>query len=63
MTRQYVHLSQDLETASKVGTRHGELKIIKINTKKMYEDGFKFYKSENNVWLTDIVEPKYFLHN
>lgn len=62
MTRQYVHLSKDLETAEKVGTRHGELKIITINTKKMYEDGIKFYLSENGVWLTDYVNPKYFIY-
>jgi len=59
--RLHVHLSSDLETAEKVGKRHGELYIFKIDTKKMYEDGIKFYLSENKVWLTDFINTKYFL--
>ena len=27
--------------------------------KSMYEDGYKFYLSENNVWLVDNVPVKY----
>jgi len=61
--RLYVHLSSDLETAEKVGKRHGELYIFKIDTKKMWEDGIKFYLSENKVWLTDFINPKYFISN
>lgn len=58
-SRQHVHLSQDKETASKVGMRHGKPVILTINTQKMFEDGLEFYLSENNVWLTDFVEAKY----
>lgn len=61
MTRQYVHLSDNINTARKVGARHGEIIVIVIDTKKMSEDGIKFYKSENGVWLTDYVDTKYFL--
>ncbi|MCV9927743.1 RNA 2'-phosphotransferase [Flavobacterium sp. LS1R49] len=59
MSRQHVHLSQDRETAIKVGGRRGKPIILTINAKKMYQDGFKFYLSENNVWLTDVVPVKY----
>lgn len=59
MNRLYVHLSKDLETATKVGARHGECVILKLNTKKMVEDGVKFYLSENGVWLTKYVDVKY----
>lgn len=58
-SRQHVHLSQDKETASKVGMRHGKPVILTINTQKMFEDGLEFYLSENNVWLTDFVDIKY----
>ena len=58
-SRQHVHLSQDKETATKVGMRHGKPIILIINTGKMFEDGLKFYLSENNVWLTDFVDIKY----
>lgn len=57
--RQYVHLSTDVETAANVGKRHGELFIFSISSKQMYEDGYKFYLSDNNVWLTDYVPAKY----
>lgn len=60
-SRSYVHLSSDEQTAKKVGSRHGEPVILIIRAKEMYNEGNKFYKSENGVWLTDYVEPKYFI--
>jgi len=60
-SRQHVHLSQDKETATKVGMRHGKPIILTINTQKMFDDGIEFYLSENNVWLTDFVDAKYIL--
>lgn len=57
--RQYVHLSAEEETAAKVGKRHGELVIFKVNSEQMYKDGYKFFLSENKVWLTDYVAIKY----
>jgi len=60
-SRQHVHLSQDKETATKVGMRHGKPIILTIRTGKMVEDGILFYLSENNVWLTDFVDAKYIL--
>ena len=53
--RQHVHLSSDLETASKVGQRHGKLILLQVESGKMYEDGHLFYQSKNGVWLTDAV--------
>lgn len=60
MSRLYVHLSKDIETAWKVGKRHGDPVILKINSRDMYKDGYKFYLSENGVWLTKKVDAKYF---
>ena len=59
-SRLYVHLSADKETAEKVGSRHGEPVVLTIDAKKMYEDGKKFYLSNNGVWLTSYVAPQYF---
>ncbi|MCZ9839361.1 RNA 2'-phosphotransferase [Brachyspira hyodysenteriae] len=61
MNRLHVHLSLAEETAKKVGERHGKPTTIKINSKQMYEDGIKFYLSENKVWLCDYVDPKYII--
>lgn len=58
-SRQHVHLSKDIETAKTVGSRHGKPLVLFIDSKQMVTDGFKFYLSENNVWLTDIVPAKY----
>ncbi len=60
MSRLYVHLSKDTETALKVGKRHGDPIILKIYSRDMYKDGCKFYLSENGVWLTKKVDVKYF---
>lgn len=57
--RLYVHLSQTEETARNVGKRHGEPIIIKVDARKMSEDGIKFYLSNNGVWLTDYVGIEY----
>lgn len=58
-SRQHVHLSQDKETATKVGMRHGKPIILTVNTEKMFNEGIEFYLSENKVWLTDFVAAKY----
>lgn len=63
MSRQYVHLSSDIETAKKVGIRHGEPHILSINAKQMADDGFKFFKSRNGVWLIKRVPVKYITFN
>lgn len=57
--RLYVHLSNDIETAEKVGKRHGKPVIYEIDCKKMVENGIEFLKSENNVWLVESVPVKY----
>ncbi len=60
MGRLYVHLSKDVETAVNVGKRHGKPIVLKIHSGDMYRDGQTFYLSENGVWLTKNVAPKYF---
>lgn len=60
-TRQHVHLSGDIETAKKVGARHGNPVVLFIDTKKMKEDGIKFFKSNNGVWLTEYINQKYII--
>lgn len=60
MSRQHVHLSDNVDTASAVGKRHGkDIVILKIAAKQMLADGFNFYLSENGVWLADAVNAKY----
>lgn len=58
-TRLYVHLSDNVETAEKVGSRHGKPVVLFLDTDCMVKDGIKFYISNNDVWLTEYVDSKY----
>ncbi|MBN8686602.1 MAG: RNA 2'-phosphotransferase [Chitinophagales bacterium] len=58
-SRQHVHLSNDIETAIKVGQRHGKPFVFKVLAEKMYQDNYSFFLSANGVWLTDHVPPDY----
>ena len=60
MSRLYVHLSKDADTAFKVGKRHGTPVVLKIHSGEMYRAGQEFYLSENGVWLTKQVDVMYF---
>lgn len=59
MQRQYVHLSADQSTAVKVGERRGKPIILEIKSGEMFLAGYKFYLSDNGVWLTDHVPVVY----
>ena len=59
MSRHDVHLSKDIATATKVGERRGKPIILVIDSMRMSADGYKFRLSENGVWLTDYVPPRY----
>ncbi len=57
--RQYVHLSETMEMAIEVGRRHGKPFIIEVDTKKLLHEGWKFYQTEQDVWLTSDIHLKY----
>jgi len=59
MNRNHVHLSENIDTAKQVGSRHGKPIILRIDCQEMQRDGIHFFLSENGVWLTDYVSPKY----
>lgn len=54
-SRQHVHLSLDVSTATAVGARHGKPVILTIQAGQMATANYRFYLSANNVWLTDHV--------
>ncbi|MCL2571028.1 MAG: RNA 2'-phosphotransferase [Defluviitaleaceae bacterium] len=57
--RHHVHLSKDKETAENVGARHGLVAVLTINAMQMFADGYEFFMSDNGVWLTESVPPRY----
>lgn len=60
--RQHVHLSEERETATKVGQRHGRPVILLVAAKTMHEAGHQFYLSQNGVWLTDSVPTDFIIN-
>ncbi|EGO2722223.1 RNA 2'-phosphotransferase [Enterococcus faecalis] len=60
MSRQYVHLSEDIETAILVGKRKEKNPIILvINTENARAKGTKFYLGNEKVWLADSITSKF----
>ncbi len=58
-SRLYVHLSKDVETATKVGARHGRPVVYEVASGRMHRAGLAFFLSANGVWLTKGVPPDY----
>lgn len=59
MSRLYVHLSRDAETAVTVGSRHGKPIVLVIDAKAMHADGYIFRLSDNGVWQSADIPWKY----
>lgn len=59
-SRQYVHLSQDIETAKNVGMRHDKKPcILMVDAKEAWKDGIKFYDASDKIWLADSIPARY----
>lgn len=60
-SREYVHLTDNIDTAISVGSRRGEPVIFEVDSEKMDKNGCEFLLSENNVWLVDKVPSEFIL--
>ncbi|MES0880597.1 RNA 2'-phosphotransferase [Roseibium sp. SCP14] len=59
MNRHHVHLSGDADTARNVGARHGKPVVLVVASRTMQAADFRFFKTENGVWLVDHVPPEH----
>lgn len=59
MSRQWVHLSGDYDTAINVGARHGTPVVLRIDAQQFVADGHQLYRSLNGVWQTKHVPSRY----
>ncbi len=59
MARHHVHLSLDIETAIRVGQRHGMPVVFAVEAAAMHAKGVAFFRAENDVWLVDSVPPAF----
>jgi putative RNA 2'-phosphotransferase len=58
-SRQFVHLSADIETARSVGARRGTPVVIDVRAGRMAKAGTEFFRTENGVWLVSSVPTKF----
>jgi len=62
MSRQYVHLSSEIDDAFNVGRRKDKAPLVlEIDAHKASIAGLKFYLTDNNIWLSKFV-PAEFIH-
>lgn len=59
MTRQWVHISPNYETAVNVGMRHGEPVVLRVKAREFAAAGNGLYLADNGVWLAKAVPPSY----
>jgi len=61
MSRQYVHLSENIETALNVANRRKtkNIYIFKISTIELINNNVDIFKSENNVYLIKKIDKKF----
>lgn len=57
--RHHVHLTNDPATARSVGQRCGVVVVLTVDAARMLAEGHTFFRSENGVWLTDVVPARY----
>lgn len=61
--RTHVHLSADERTAEMVAKRReGPHVILRVRAAAMHAEGLAFFLSENGVWLTAHVPPRFLEH-
>jgi len=58
-SRQHVHLSADVATATEVGNRRGKPIVLTVAAGRMRADGWPFRVAANGVWLVSSVPPAY----
>ena len=57
--RNFVHLSETIDVAKQIGIRHGSPIVLSIDIEAMIRAGYKFYKAQNGIWLTNMIDKKY----
>ena len=59
MRRHHVHLSQSIDTATRVGLRRGAPVILAVRAADLAAAGRAFFVTSNQVWLTEMVPPAF----
>jgi putative RNA 2'-phosphotransferase len=54
-----VHLSAEVDTATRVGARRGRAVVFEVDAGAMRSEGCQFFRSANGVWLVDAVPARF----
>lgn len=57
--RNFVHLSETIDMAEQVGSRHGVSVVLSVNSEAMVLNKYNFYKAKNGVWLTEDIPVQF----
>jgi putative RNA 2'-phosphotransferase len=57
--RHHVHLSEDTNTARRVGARRGDPVVLVVDAAAMAAQGHRFWRTTNGIWLTAHVPPPF----
>lgn len=58
-SREYVHLSESIETARSVGARRGAPVLLRVAAQRAAESGVEFFQSANGVWLVAALPAEF----
>ncbi len=62
MSRQYVHLSGDIGTASVVGKRRDRKPaILRVKAREAFEAGISFYVENDQIWLSEPIPAEFII--
>ena len=59
MRRQYVHLTTNAELATRVGSRHGKVRVLTVNAAAAHAAGVVFYRANESFWLAGWIPPEF----
>lgn len=59
MRRQYVHLTTSGELAARVGSRHGKVRVLTVDSAAAHAAGIVFFRANESFWLAHWIPPVY----
>jgi putative RNA 2'-phosphotransferase len=59
MRRQYVHLTTSAELAVRVGSRHGRVCVLNVDSAAAHAAGVVFYRANESFWLANWIPPEF----
>jgi putative RNA 2'-phosphotransferase len=59
MRRQYVHLTTNAELAARVGSRHGKVRVLSVDSAAAHAAGIVFYRANESFWLANWIPPQF----